>query len=181
MWGVVKELGRSTSITNRFSGYLIKAGLADNSNLKFISSQEFFTVFVPSDAAIAKYEADNNTKLDTWPIDKLTSFLKYHFVRGPHIFTDGKQPSGQYETMRLDKNSTSQIALYSKLNIRTSPDKIEILDNAGSPYVSIVPNSTKSNIQTFNTITETISGQTTSYSYTTGVVHSIDQVLEYKE
>ena len=181
IWGVIKELGASATFTNRFSDLMIKAGLADNSSIKLFSNQEFVTAFIPTDEAISKYETDNNTNLNNWSKEELQNFLKYHFVRGVLIFTDGKQPGQLYETFTPDKNSSSQINLFEKLNVQTSYDQIDLLDKQNNVIVTIVPDDGKSNIQTFRFITETAQGRQTTSSYTTGVVHSIDRVLDFNQ
>lgn len=132
---------------SKFSNLLFMAGLSD---LSFLSRYENYTVFVPSDEALASYQAD------TMSIETLREFLKNHFLRGAMIFTDNKQPSGYYNT-----------AGEATLNIQTGPDIIEILDNTGNPYVFIPEKDSITNIM--------VSERSTVSS----VVHEIDKVLIY--
>ena len=129
----------------KFFNLLSKAGLSDFS---FLNRNQNYTVFVPSEEALTSYQAD------TLSIEALDGFLKYHFLRGALIFTDNKQPSGNYST------TSGEI-----LNIRTGPDIIEILDNTGNPYVFIPENENSTNVM--------VSERSTVSS----VVHEIDQVL----
>ncbi|MFC2089627.1 fasciclin domain-containing protein [Bacteroidota bacterium] len=130
---------------SKFFSLLTKAGIE---NLSFIDSWENYTVFVPSNDALESYQADTLSMAD------LGDFLKYHFVRGAMIFTDNKQASDYY--------STSSGAM---LNIRTSPDVIEILDNNGDTYLFIPEQENSTNIMV------------SDRSEVTSVVHEIDKVL----
>jgi uncharacterized surface protein with fasciclin (FAS1) repeats len=119
-----------------------------SSGFSFLDRNENYTVFVPSDEALTSYQAD------TLGIEELGEFLKKHFLRGVLIFTDNKQPSGNYYT-------TSEAIL----NIRTGPDIIEILDKTGNPYVLIPEKENSTNIVV------------SSFGSVYSVVHEIDKVL----
>ena len=54
--------------------------------IHFISDNDFYTVFIPSDEAITE------AGLSTLPVEELRDILLFHFVQGEMIFTDGKQP-----------------------------------------------------------------------------------------
>jgi len=135
---------------SKFFSLLVKAGLFDwdSFDFSFLDRNENYTVFVPSEEALTSYQ------VDTLGIEELGELLKYHFIRGAMIFTDNKQPSGNYFT-------TSGAIL----NIRTGPDIIEILDNTGNPYVLIPEKENSTNIM----ISER--------SMVSSVVHEIDKVL----
>jgi uncharacterized surface protein with fasciclin (FAS1) repeats len=106
-----------------------------------------------SSKSIRFLDNNENYTLSTVELEK---FLKYHFLQGKMIFTDNKQFSDVYNTVG---NVT--------LNIRTSPDMIEILNREGSTYVSIPEKEGVTNIMV------------SQGSVVTSVVHEIDQVLVY--
>jgi uncharacterized surface protein with fasciclin (FAS1) repeats len=155
----------------KFMDLIKKAGLYDEKlyEFKFLSEGEFYTVFIPSETAINESGANN------LPIEELQKLIKYHFVRGELIFTDGKKPWKEYETLRLDESSTEFSNYYSTLNIRPDYDVIEILDSTGNPYVLIPEKEGHTNI--FITTDTNPESESNEDFVTTGVVHEIDKVL----
>jgi len=135
---------------SRFYDLLAKAGLIDpySRTSSFLVEDENYTVFAPSDEALARIQAD------TMSLEVLVEFLKYHFIEGTMIFTDNKQPSGLYATAA---------GIY--LDIKTGRDIIEIFDIEGNPYVSIPENKENTNIMV------------TENSRVSSVVHTINEVL----
>ena len=133
-----------------FFSLLLKAGLFDpySTGQTFLDRNENYTVFIPSAEAI------NNCQADTMGMEVLEEFLKGHFLQGAIIFTDNKQPSGVYDTMSG-----------AKLDIRTGPDLIEILDNNGDTHVMVREEENTTNIMV------------SERSEVTSVAHEIDQVL----
>ena len=103
---------------------------------------------MPSDEAITNSQAEKLSLVE------LRTFLRNHFLQGKMIFTDNKQPSGNYQT-----------AGGSTLNIQTGPDLIEILDKTGNPYIVIPEKENTTNIMV------------TEGSVVSSVVHEIDKVL----
>ncbi len=156
-----------------FSGFfnlLKKAGLVDNVfyKLKFISPGEFYTVIVPSDSAIQSINTDTLSTVE------LAQFLKYHFIKGALIFTDGVATPGNYETLRIDESSTLYNSKYSVLNINPGTDKIDILDQNGSTLYSIKESDEKTNLMTAVDIDD----DPVSVNYViTAIVHKINTVL----
>ena len=102
-------------------------------------------------------------------------FLQYHFVKGELIFTDGRKPWKNYETLRIDESSTEFNTYYSTLNIRPGYDQIEILDSTGSPYVTVHEQAGKTNIVSAYDIDDV--SESDFDFVTTGVVHEINSVL----
>jgi uncharacterized surface protein with fasciclin (FAS1) repeats len=133
-----------------FNSLLKKAGLVDegSSKILFMDQNEQYTIFIPTNEALA------NSRADTLNVVELRKFLKNHFLSGEIIFTDNKQPSGNYYTSGGEM-----------LNVRTGPDVIEIPDKTGNPYVVISEKEAYTNIM--------ISEHTT----VSAVVHEIDKVL----
>jgi len=155
----------------KFKSLLIKAGLYDEIRYRFtfLTEGENYTIFIPSDAAL------DNCQADTLPEDELAQFLKYHFVKGDIIFTDGKKIWNNYETLRVDETSTRYTTYYSTLNIRPGPDMIEILDVNSDPYITVNEAVGKTNIMI---ATDTDPGQISDLDFiTTSVIHEIDGVL----
>jgi len=144
-----------------FLGLLDQAGLYDpNSNeFSFLERGEYYTIFVPSNQALIDYQADTLSNED------LIDFLKYHFVQWNLIFTDNKQWSGEYETLRKEIIPVPFSIEFSRMNIRTSPDLIEIIDSKGNPYVTIPEAEGVTNIMV------------TTDSRVTAVIHEINSVL----
>ena len=136
----------------------------------YMTEGEYYTIFIPSDSAL------NAIEVDTLSDEEVFKLISYHFVKGELIFTDGKKPSGKYETLRIDDSSTELIKHYSTLDIQTSPDLIEFLDSEGNVYASIPEADEKTNVLvTSDTDEETDS----RYDYiTTIVIHQIDKVLQ---
>jgi uncharacterized surface protein with fasciclin (FAS1) repeats len=138
----------------------------------FISESEVYTVFVPSDAAITAFETSGMT------VDELKKVVLLHFVPGHIIFTDGKQPSGYYETSRISEESSQYATYYTKINIKPETDVIKILAKDGSTYVQVVESPTANIILARNIGTGT---ETIKNIITNGVIHEIDRVLKFNE
>lgn len=157
----------------KFINLLDKAKLAEKLTFRmlFLSETEFYTVFVPTDAALEAYGAD------TLSIEALTKLLRRHFVKGHLIFTDGSKPSGQYETMQLDEERSDQFNTYfTSLDILTGPDEIEILDADGNPQVTIEEDPARTNFMAGRDVDKESGSR---YDVVTNcVIHVIDQVLE---
>jgi hypothetical protein len=155
----------------KFRNLLEKAGLY-NSKLyeyTFLTEGEFYTIFIPSDQALDAHE------VDTLPANELAKLLKYHFIRGELIFTDGKKPGKAYETLREDERSTRFTTYYSTIDLRPGPDMIEILDAEGNPYFTINEAVNVTNIMV-GTDTDLENESETDF-ITTAVIHQINEVL----
>ena len=157
----------------RFKSLLEKAGLYDPKlySFTFLTEGENYTIFIPTD------EAFNNYQVDTLTVEELAEFLKYHFVKGEKIFTDGKKPWADYETLRKDETSTQYSIYYSTLNIRPGPDIIEILDADGNPYVTVYEQSDITNILVATDSDPNPSSVSDLDYTTTSVIHRINNVL----
>ncbi|MFW5877473.1 MAG: fasciclin domain-containing protein [bacterium] len=149
------------SAQQRFFDLMKKAGLVEENyyRFNFLNRQSYNTVFIPSDSAI------DASGIDTLSADELGEVIKYHFVGGELVFTDGSKPQGLYRT---------RTSIPSYLNIQPEPDNLKILDKDGNVYINI-PESSKTNIMT--TIDIDPSGTSPYDHVTTGVIHFIDKVL----
>ncbi len=154
-----------------FFNLIDKAGLFDDIfyTFPFLTEGEIYTVFIPTAEALASYNTDTLTE------SELQSFVKYHFLRGTRIWTDGSSPDGYYETLRVDESSTQFTKKYSTLNIETGSDLIRILDKDGNLYTDIKEQEGVTNLMIATDMDE---GSTSRYDYIiTGVIHEIDRVL----
>lgn len=140
------------------------AGLVDNTygELIFVNLTEFHTVFVPSDEALSHYNTDTLSQ------EELQEFIKYHFVEGDIIFTDGNKKPDEYQTLRLDESSTPYMPRYSSISISPEPDIIRIFDQSDNPRCDIPEHWERSNI---------MFGRNNPNYQTFGVIHQIDSVL----
>jgi uncharacterized surface protein with fasciclin (FAS1) repeats len=154
-----------------FWDLLVKAGLADvvYYKLPFLNDGGYYTVFMPSEEALI------NSKADTLSIGDLKQFLKYHFVSGERIWTDGSLPSGPYSTLRRDAGSSNLQTRFTTLNIETGYDFINILRDDNSIYCVISEDKEKTNKMTATIIDKK---SISPHNFTiTGVIHEIDSVL----
>jgi len=154
-----------------FYNLIIEAGLFNPIyyTFPFLTEGEIYTVFIPTEEALAAYDTDS---LST---EELQQFIKYHFSRGTKIWTDGSGSSGYYETLRVDESSTQYSKKYSTLNIETGIDIIRILDANGNLYTEITEQEGVTNIMIATDMDEESNSR---YDFTTtGVIHEIDRVL----
>jgi len=139
----------------------------------FISDNEFYTVFVPTDEAL------DSAGVNTMPVDELRNFLLFHFVQGNIIFTDGKMPAQYYETARIDEKSTEYTTIYSKLYLNPGVDLIQIRDKNGSVYTEIEEAEDVTNLMAG------VSGGTGDevfpVLYVNAAIHQIDKALMFEE
>lgn len=159
----------------KFHNLLVKAGLADTKLYvyKFISNNDFYTVFLPSDAAL------DSAGVNSMPVEELRNFLLFHFVQGSMIFTDGKQPAQYYETARIDESSTEFTTNYTKVMIKPGVDYINIPAADGSTYVEVVEAGAATNILTGVTLG---TGQEIfPVLYNNGVIHEINKALSVEK
>lgn len=156
----------------RFIDLLDKAGLAEKLTFRilFLSETEFYTVLVPTDEALDAVGAD------TMSNENLEKMLRLHFIKGHLIFTDGKIPSGIYETMQVDEERSNEFnTYYTTLNLDTGFDEIEVLDDDGNLMVRIEEAAYISN--TMAARDDGGEGDTRYNFVTNSVVHVIDKVL----
>jgi uncharacterized surface protein with fasciclin (FAS1) repeats len=149
-----------------------KAGLLDfhAGELYLINERELYTVFAPSNSALSNFQPDSMST------EELQQFVKYHFVWGDHVFTDGNQPEGDYRTLRIEKSSGSYFTEYSTLHLHPEPDRIGIYegraDRPGNLVWTVAEDGNNTN---YMTITRTESGK----RVTSCIIHRIDTVLVY--
>ncbi len=158
------------SVRVHFHNLIKKAGLynAKTFEFPFLMEGENYTLFVPSEQALLDYGAD------TLDVDELADLLKYHFVRGVKIFTDGGIPSGDFSTLRVDESSTNLFTKFTPMTIQTGPDQLEIFDQSGN-LLGIIEESDKTN----KMITTDTDDESSSVfdNITTSVLHEIDFVI----
>lgn len=157
-----------------FHSLLMNAGLgnAAESRYYFISENENYTVFAPTNLALSNYQTDTLTS------EELKKFLMMHFVQGDLIFTDGNKPAGYYETSRIDEKSTTYTRIFTKIHINPGIDVINITHETGGNYLSI-PESDRT-----NQISGRRLGDGTEVFpniVSNAIIHEIDQVLLFEE
>lgn len=166
--------GKISSENPKFHSLLRKAGLSLDKEFRysFISNSEFYTVFIPTDAAL------DSAKVNTLPVEDLKKLLMLHFVQGDLIFTDGKKAPGYYETTRIDEESTQFTIINTQINIEPGIDVIRIRGKSGDVYVEVVE-SEYSNLLTAINLGE---GQEVfPVLINNAVIHQIDKVLKVEE
>jgi uncharacterized surface protein with fasciclin (FAS1) repeats len=156
----------------RFHALIKAAGFDRDKEYRysFISESEVYTVFVPSDAAMAAYETTGMT------VEELRRLVLLHFIPGHIIFTDGKKPAGYYETARVSEASSQYATYYTQVKITPGTDVIRIMAKDGSTFTEI-QESPRANIilaRNLGTGTEAIKNIITN-----GVIHEIDKVLNF--
>lgn len=154
-----------------FHNLLRIAGLANVNTYTytFLSPSENYTVFVPTDEALASFDYSGMTT------DELRKFLMMHFVQGSLIFTDGRANPGYYETARIDEKSSQYSRIYTKIYITPAPDAIHFRAKDGSTYLTVNESSATNKMaaRTINAQAAT----TFPTIVTNGVLHAIDKVL----
>ena len=156
---------------SKFLELLLKAGLYNDRtySFDFLFEGENYTIFVPTEQALTDYGAD------TLSLEDLEALLRYHFIRGEKIFTDGKMSSGEFTTMRIDESSTPLFPRYSLMSVQTGPDIIDILDREGILIGTI--KETEGFTNTMITSDTDLSEISNYDLITTGVLHDIDFVI----
>ncbi len=138
----------------KYLSLLKKAGLADEYSLSFISSEKHYTLFIPSDSVIDAHQLGNLSPSD------LKEVLSYHILDDELMFTDGRQESGNYETL-----STTR-----QLNIDPEPDVLNVNQSNGQIY-HVALNEGTTNIICTKTGPD-------NYPITEAVIHEINTLFE---
>jgi len=160
----------------KFHNLLKKAGYSQDKLFKysFLSDNQSYTVFVPTDSAIVASGVEALTG------KALQDFILLHFVQGEIIFTDGNQPSKYHETVRIDEaNSTPYLSVYTKLRVNTDIDKITIPGKQGFEPIVINESPATNQIMSRNLSNGALEAYTNSVS--TSVIHEIKKVLLFNE
>lgn len=134
----------------RFLTLLDQVGLVNvgNEDLSFLSENDRYTIFVPSDASLASIE--------NLPNDSLKEVLQYHIVREEFVFADGRTGSYSYRTLGGQM-----------IDLNSQPNTIDIMDG----YYTVQASKTKTDL------IGTALHEKNDYYYTNAVVHHIDTVL----
>jgi len=163
---------------SEFANLLVSANLLDSRfrdaitrenlpNLRFFSASRYWTVFIPTNEAMAKARAEGIIP-ETYPPasdregrEHIDRFLKYHFVQGNVVFDDGKR-SGSFDThfTYRDPDDAAR-TLSAQLKIINTPNNLVVEDLSGQ--------------------TITVDHDDANNLVRRGVVHKINTVLNYKE
>lgn len=183
-WFAFSSADLYSTISSQFPAFhnlLVLAGLADLSNYRynFLSPDEFYTVFAPTNAALADFPVGSLTA------DKLKKFLRMHFIQGALIFTDGHQTPGYYETCRIDEKSTQYTTIYTRLFIEPAINAIKFRYANGTNYLTVNEAGSATNIMTTRILVSEMGTPAQALSYptqlTNGVIHQIDKVFDIDE
>jgi uncharacterized surface protein with fasciclin (FAS1) repeats len=157
-----------------FHDLLGKAGLSKEKEYRytFLSENENYTIFAPTDSAL------NAIRADTLSIPDLRDLLMLHFVPGELIFTDGNVTPGYFETARIDERSTEFSTVFSQIYIDPRADLILFPDQTGGEFLS-VSESDATNFMVGRGVGE--GTELIPMILINGVVHEIDRVLLYEE
>ena len=110
-----------------------KAGLVIEREYRFsfISNNEFYTVFIPTDEALVAADASSLTNKE------LEELILLHFIQGHIMFTDGNKDPGYYETMRIKPSTNEFTSDFTKIFIEPGPDIIIFKGKDGSDFAEI--------------------------------------------
>ncbi len=167
-----------TIISTRYPAFhdlLRTAGLALDKEFRysFISNNETYTIFVPSQSSL------ENEDLSLLSKEELRRFLLLHFVRGKIIFTDGSAAPGYYDTERVDESSTPFTTINTQIYIEPGYDIIKLRRGNGIEDVEITESETSNRLAGVRSV-ETARAAFPSM-YNNAVIHEIDQVLKVEE
>jgi uncharacterized surface protein with fasciclin (FAS1) repeats len=163
-----------TSQYPKFHELLVKAGLylPREYRYSFISDNEFYTVFVPTDSALV------NSELSGLSAAQLRQVLLLHFVKGELIFTDGTKLPGYFETERIDEKTTQHSTYFTKIFIDPGHDIITLKGQGGANYVEIMESEKTNRLAGVITGTADAAFPT---MYNNAVIHEISKVLRVEE
>jgi uncharacterized surface protein with fasciclin (FAS1) repeats len=154
----------------KFFDLLDQVGLVSKSALtaNVVSKLEKYTIFVPTDSALSQIDTD------TMSVADIKKLLLSHFITGAHIFTDNKMAEGNYKTLCIDEeNSTEFATKYKQVYIETRPDGIAV-KRGGELLVDFSEDETKNIVIAFDKY-PTIDSE---FDYVTNaVVHEIDTLF----
>lgn len=156
----------------KFHSLLLKAGLGNSYEYTFLSENEVYTVFAPTDSAL------NASQVDTLDAEALQALLKLHFIQGKLIFTDGVEPPGYYETTRVDEKSSTYTKIYTKIYLNPDYDLITIGSSSGGSYAD-VSESEDANIMAGRDVGE--GNEVFRNMIISRVIHELDKVLVIDE
>lgn len=113
-------------------------------NLKFLAESQYWTGFIPTNAAIDKAVAAGELKNFTRISDvtsmsqadqqALKDFITYHFLRKSVVFDDGVL-SGDLSSQKVESSTPAGGTVYSTLKITNSPGNLSITDHSGRTVV----------------------------------------------
>lgn len=125
-----------------FADLLVKTRLLDNRyrnpatkefipRLKFLASSDYWTAFIPTNAAMAQARLDGLVPTDT---DSLKNFLLYHFIIENVVFDDGMD-SGNFPSNYSYTDTINNIVVQEILTIANETGNMTITDITGQEVV----------------------------------------------
>lgn len=158
-----------------FHNLLRTAGLALDKEFRytFISNNESYTIFVPSQSAL------ENEDFSSFSTEELRRFLMLHFVRGQIIFTDGSTAPGYYNTERVDERSTPFTPINTQIYIEPGYDIIKLRRVNGIEDIEILDSETSNRLAGVRDAGSIQAAYPSMFN--NAVIHEIDQVLKVEE
>ncbi|MFN2396835.1 MAG: hypothetical protein ABR597_14240, partial [Bacteroidales bacterium] len=158
-----------------FHNLLRTAGLALDKEFRytFISNNETYTVFVPSQIALGKED------FSSLSIEELRRFLLLHFVRGKIIFTDGSTAPGYFNTERVDEKSTPFTPINTQIYIEPGYDIIKLRRVNGIEDIEVLESETSNRLAGVRDVGSIQAAYPSMFN--NAVIHEIDQVLKVEE
>jgi len=155
-----------------FYNLMKRAGLVLEREYRFsfISNNEFYTIFIPTDDAL------NSANVSSLSNAELQALILLHFIQGHIMFTDGNKDPGYYETMRSKPSTNEFTSDYTKIYIEPGPDKIIFKGNNGSDYTEIIE-SERTNRLTGIVQESDETSPVYPNVFNNAVIHEIDRVL----
>lgn len=160
------------SVYPTFYNLMKRAGLVLEREYRFnfISNNEFYTIFIPTTAALSA------ANVDTLSNTELKDLILLHFIQGHIMFTDGNKDKGYYESMRIKPSASEFILEFTQIYIEPGTDKIIIKGKDGSDFTEIIESERTNRL---TGIIEESDEPTPVYPkvFNNAVIHEIDQVL----
>jgi uncharacterized surface protein with fasciclin (FAS1) repeats len=141
-------------LDSRYKNPLTKENIP---NLKILGSADYWTAFLPTNAAMAEARALGLIPEDT---DSLMTFLNYHFIKDNVIFDDGES-SGMFKTNVTYTDPADGTIKNQTIRINNSPGNLSIEDASGRII--------------------TVDHANANILVQKGVAHKINSVLKYYE
>jgi len=158
-----------------FYNHMKRAGLVLEREYRFtfISNNEFYTVFIPSDDAL------NASDISSLSGEALRQRIFLHFIQGQIIFTDGNKDAGYYETLRSDSPSSQYASDFTRIYIEPGIDIIKIKSKEGTDFTEIIESELANRLS--GIIVSDDDTQVFTNVFTNVVIHEIDKVLSPDE
>jgi len=158
-----------------FYALMKRAGLVLERLYKFtfISDNEFYTVFIPSNEALTSANVNSLSN------EELKELILLHFIQKDIIFTDGNKNPGYYETLRSVDPSSQFSSDFTKIYIKPGIDVISITGKDGTAYTEIYESESANKLTGVMEVVQT--PRVFPSIFNNAVIHKINKVLLINE